>query len=546
MVSTGGDRKPPATHHLAMMCASPSEMQNDPPQSTPTLASLCLITLVLNASYSTIAPILPLECDAHFISERWLAIIFLAYPFGICVASPLVSRWFECVGTIQIMVFGMVMVGLLFFGESFVFDVPSSYGKHVDGSSHDQLFWVFLLAMGQFSLGASMSAITTGYYSLATLLFTDHEVAMSCIESSLGMGYVLGAVLGSILYDEYGYQWAYRGISFVVLAMAFVTWRFLTKYFIFKNCKDRIEMDALPSVEAQEILILSTIEDQQEGSQHDGNYSKPNTIARWRSTKSQDVQDESHIDVLQLEAQEPIVNFLFIEKQQQSLHHVNHLKSNPTTFTLLKHAKITCAALTITWISAAWFFLEPILAKRLTHFDLGKRGIGIMFALSNLVYVPTAFCIQFIPKKIIHKHTMIATSILLTPIGVLLVGSNSFAFITFGIVWLGLFPTPVWIMLLPSMQEDASNLFPNQDKKRCVNDLTAGIYNLFITLGQVVGYIIGPLVNQSYGVVTTTRLVAGFIFLQLIVYCVGVGMCGGRLRWQRKARRKGRYFVRYI
>jgi predicted MFS family arabinose efflux permease len=300
-------------------------------------------------------------------------------------------------------------------------------------------------------------------------------------------------------------------------------------------------MDALSLVEAQVLLTSSVGEDQQKASQHDGNYSKPNPNTRWRSNKSQNFEEESQIDVSKSEAQDQLVNSFTTERQQKG----DTMKTNPTTLTLLKHAKITCAAMTITWISAAWFFLEPILAKRLTHFDLGKRGIGIMFALSNLVYVPTAFCIQFIPKRIIPKHAVIATSILLTPIAVLLVGSNSFTFITLGILLLGLFPTPVWIMLLPSMQEDASNLFPYQDQKRCVNDLTAGVYNLFITLGQIVGYIIGPLVNQSYGVVMTTRLVAGFIFVQLIVYFVGVGMCGGRLRWQRKARRKGRYFVRY-
>lgn len=61
-----------------------------------------------------------------------------------------------------------------------------------------------------------MSAITIQYYSLVTLLFTDHEAAMSCIEYSLGMGYVLGSALGSMLYDEFGLQWAYWGVLFVM------------------------------------------------------------------------------------------------------------------------------------------------------------------------------------------------------------------------------------------------------------------------------------------------------------------------------------------
>jgi hypothetical protein len=94
------------------------------------------------------------------------------------VASPLITKWFEVVGTVEIMIGGMGMVGLLFLCMSFVFDAPSSV-------------WVLILTMGQSSLGASMSSITTGYYSLATLLFANQEAAMSCVESAVGIGELL-------------------------------------------------------------------------------------------------------------------------------------------------------------------------------------------------------------------------------------------------------------------------------------------------------------------------------------------------------------------
>jgi cyanate permease len=189
---------------------------------------------------------------------------------------------------------------------------------------------------------------------------------------------------------------------------------------------------------------------------------------------------------------------------------------------------------------------DPILAKRLLRFDLGKREIGVMFALSNIIYVPTAFFIQYIPKRYVQKHTIISISILLTPVGVLLIGANSLSSITLGILMLGFFPTPLWIFLLPSMQEDCSNLFANQCQKRRLNYLTAGIYNFFITLGQIVGYIIGPLANQRYGATTTSQMVAAFIFIQFFVYCFGVAMSDRSTAWRKKGRRRGRYFARYI
>jgi MFS family permease len=139
--------------------------------------SLSLITLISNASFSTIAPILPLECDAYQISEQWLSLIFLAYPVGFCVAAPLIAKWFEVVGTVQIMIWGMRSVGSIFLCMSFVFSF--------DAPSHLR---IALLTMGQFSLGASMSTVSTGYYSLATLICSDQEKAMSYIESAVGLG----------------------------------------------------------------------------------------------------------------------------------------------------------------------------------------------------------------------------------------------------------------------------------------------------------------------------------------------------------------------
>ena len=91
------------------------------------------------------------------------------------MASPLITSWFESMGTVQIMIGGLGMVSFLFLCMSFVFLSSSSCV-------------VIFLTVGQFLLGASMSAITTGYYSLATLLFVEREAAMSCVESAVGMG----------------------------------------------------------------------------------------------------------------------------------------------------------------------------------------------------------------------------------------------------------------------------------------------------------------------------------------------------------------------
>ena len=53
----------------------------------------------------------------------------------------------------------------------------------------------------------------------------------------------------------------------------------------------------------------------------------------------------------------------------------------------------------------------------------------------QILYVPTAFFVQYVPMKNIKKHTVVAISTLLTPIRVLLDNaSNSWPFMTLGIV----------------------------------------------------------------------------------------------------------------
>jgi len=61
--------------------------------------------------------------------------------------------------------------------------------------------------------------------------------------------------------------------------------------------------------------------------------------------------------------------------------------------------------------------------------------------------------------------------------------------------------------------------------KRRVNDLTAGMYNSFMVLGQVVGYIIGPLMmvgsEKQHGFARMTQIVALMIFLQSLMFYFG-------------------------
>jgi predicted MFS family arabinose efflux permease len=194
--------------------------------------------------------------------------------------------------------------------------------------------------------------------------------------------------------------------------------------------------------------------------------------------------------------------------------------AKPTIIHLLKHPRILFSVLCITWSNVSWTFVEPILATRLdTYFHLGKKEIGFIFSLSNFVYIPSALLLQFALVGSRKRRLVIFLSTAITPLAVMLVGSTSIHWLIIGILLLGLLPTPVFVMLLPSMQEDALAVYQDNVRyRRMANDLTAGMFNSFLSLGQVLGYCLGPTLNAMVGFSTTTWAVASLIMMQAISY----------------------------
>jgi len=455
------------------------------------MLSLSLIATITNAAYTTIAPILPLEIDKYEISYRWVSLIFLAFSIGSSVAPPLVARQLESVGTVRVMVYSMGGMAFLLGCLGYLFDIVGALITIDDDGHHRQGVIVTLLTVILFFMGAFFSSITTGYYSLVSLVFVEKESAMSSIEAAVGTGYVLGPFFGSILYEEMGYQHAYAFISLGMMVMALVTWKYLSFYLKYKP-PEGVSFDDDKS---------SDLEAQHDGFAHD------NSLELNRDST---------------DGRENIEKQLLNANTQQQ-----RVVPQPSTISLLKCPKLLISAATIMWINVSWTCIEPLLAKRLDDFHVGKKQIGMVFSLANIIYVPTVFLAQYLPRHytLRRQHGIISLSTMLTPIVVLLIGSNSFPSVILGIALQGLLPSPVWIMLLPFMQEQSAVLFPHPTMKRRVNDLTAGMYNSFMVLGQVVGYIIGPLMmvgsEKQHGFARMTQIVALMIFLQSLMFYFG-------------------------
>ena len=411
----------------------------------PQQITLAFIAFVVNTGYSVISPVLPLELDRVGISDsKCLIPIFLAFSVGASVAPTIVSKHLESFGPRSIMSASLLGMATMLWSIAHALTLFQE-------SSLVGVLTVLQLANGMF-----FASITTSYYSLATTLVDDSSKknsAMSWIESGVGLGYIVGPILGSFLYDEVGLQSAYMSIAIGLAAIALINWRYLAAY-----------LDAAPSaritVDAQYVDVESQIDD--------------------TSNRASDVD------------------------------------GGPGMLSLASDLTLLIAVSSITWVNISWTFLEPILAKHLEQaFGLGNKQIGLVFSSSNFIYVPAVFLVQCLPQR--NRHRTLTMSILMTAVCAILVGSKNLAVSILGVVSIGVLPTPVWVMLLPYLQDEALKAFPDVTSRRRLNDRVVGLYNSFMTLGSLVGYSLGPICGY-YGFSAATRIVALLISGQSILF----------------------------
>jgi MFS family permease len=123
-------------------------------------------------------------------------------------------------GTVRIMSYSMMGMSAMFGFIGHVFILVDAVGLDYCKT----YFIASMLVCMHLFLGAFFSIVSTGYYSLATLIFADTQsAAISSIETASGIGYIIGPILGSMLYDSLGYRCTYSIVSLCMLVLAFVT-----------------------------------------------------------------------------------------------------------------------------------------------------------------------------------------------------------------------------------------------------------------------------------------------------------------------------------
>ena len=95
----------------------------------------------------------------------------------------------------------------------------------------------------------------------------------------------------------------------------------------------------------------------------------------------------------------------------------------PTRSKLLKQPRFLLAATSSGLVYFLCCYPEPILALRLKDFNLTAIEIGMFFAIWAIFYIPSSILVQFLPRKI-SKRVTIITSSFLCGLGFLLFGPS--------------------------------------------------------------------------------------------------------------------------
>ena len=146
----------------------------------------------------------------------------------------------------------------------------------------------------------------------------------------------------------------------------------------------------------------------------------------------------------------------------------------------------------------------------------------MFFAILPIFYIPASIAVQFYPSWIDKRVTMIFAS-LFSSIAFLFVGptlmfgfKDSLLLMGIGQALVGVFIPYMLIPGLPEMVDSSIPLFPGQENE--TNDLSSGIFNAFLGLGQVLSPPYGSYVTANYGFRTTCDLVAVICFVFAVLY----------------------------
>lgn len=416
-----------------------------------------ICALISSVGYAIVAPFQPIEFRKKHIHALWNGPIFTLYSLGVILASPFVAKMIRRVGEANTITIGIAGMGVSL----------SCFGLTMFFKS--TTFVVASALIIRLLQGISSAFIRTTCFAIATNDYhedKDHVVAQ--IEAMTGVGMILGPFIGSLLYSATNFEATFSIIGTGIFLLSL----------IFRLSSPDI---------SREIAVTDGC----------GENSDRAEITLPLTVSSHHVEEDQTVRVME-------------EVSIQNL---------------MKRARFSLALLGATVCFFQYCFLEPILSPRLLEFHLSVFQVGLFFGLFSVIYVPSLMIYTHLMPKWVEKRVTIALSVLLSSASFFLVGPSqllhfpdSLLMIAFGWSLLAATTAFFYVPILPEMVDSALLVFQGQEQ--AVNDLSSGLFNSFLGIGQLLAPLYGATITNWIGFRLTNDIMGLLGFGFFAVYFV--------------------------
>lgn len=167
-------------------------------------------------------------------------------------------------------------------------------------------------------------------------------------------------------------------------------------------------------------------------------------------------------------------------------------------------------------------FMEPVLAFRISQFNVSAFQIGMFFSIQPISYIILSFTISYFTGKYANRG-IIMLGALFASFSMLFVGpSHNFPdelyLMGIGQLLIGGFGLFLMVPVIPEMISAGTKYYPNKIIE--LTDISAGVFNSFLGVGQVIGPIFGSYVTQATDFRTCSDIVGYILFVYAVVYFV--------------------------
>lgn len=183
-------------------------------------------------------------------------------------------------------------------------------------------------------------------------------------------------------------------------------------------------------------------------------------------------------------------------------------------YKLIKIPAVVVTGLVVVVTSSTWAFLDPTLEPHLRQFNLSPEKIGLIFLLFSGLYGISSPAWGWLADKCNNHWSMMVAGLLMSTVGLLLLGPSPFFTFIKGSLWLDLVALSILgisvaLALLPTFQ----GVLTSAIQAGCGDSIStysvvAGVWSCMYSLGEVIGPSLGGFLLQYYGFPTTATVMA--------------------------------------